>query len=423
MKPLIFVYVMTYGGVLAALIRPYTGFLIYVSFAIIKPYALWYWAIPLGNYDRTIAIGFLVGWILHGCGNWTLGRGSASLIYLVAYWIVLVIAAAMAPIPELGWGPVEPLSKTFLPILAGASLIDSVKRLKQLIWVIVISQGYLAYEFNLTYLNSPMFVAWEWTHAGLDNNGIAITMVTSIGMAFFLGIYAPNIWQRLVALACAALMAHVVLFSNSRGGMLAMIATGVVAFLLMPKRPKYLLLFGFAIVGVLAFAGTAVQERFLSSFMSKEEGSDEGAQRMGHWVACIQSMSEQPLGVGPRHWRTVAPMYGLDAIEAHSTWLQMGAELGVLGLACLLGYYLITMWRLYSFVRRPEPHHDPWFQYTGRMVLCSLFGFLVSAQFVTVDAIELPYYIALCGIGVLKVASAQAAEAPDEVESPRVAES
>ena len=43
-------------------------------------------------------------------------------------------------------------------------------------------------------------------------------------------------------------------------------------------------------------------------------------------------------------------------------------------------------------------------------------GFIASAQFVTVDGIELPYYIALIGAGVLKVASAAEAEAASKTD-------
>ncbi len=403
MKPLIFTFVLTYGGALASLFNPFIGFLVYVAFGIIKPDSFWFWAIPQGNYSRIVAIGFLLGWIIHGCGNWSLGRGALPLGCLMAYWVVLLLSAITAPVEDLGWLPVEPMAKVILPIIAGATLIDSLDRLKQLAWVIVICQGYLAYEFNLNYLQMPYFLPQEFTHGGLDNNGIAITMVTSIGMAFFLGFHAPKLWQQLLAFGCAALMAHVVLFSNSRGGMLSLIITGVFSFILLPKRPGPMLIFSLGIIGTLAFAGEGVQKRFMSSFESEEKGSDAGGKRSAHWKACIDSMQKSPLGVGPCHWRTVAPSYGLPAMEAHSTWMQIGAELGIPGLASLLGFYILTIARLAPLTKERAHVTDPWLRYLARMVISSLVGFLCAAQFVTVDGVELPYYVALLGIGVLKV--------------------
>ncbi len=40
MKGLIFTYVLTYGGALVSLFRPYYGFLVYVCFGLLKPEAL-----------------------------------------------------------------------------------------------------------------------------------------------------------------------------------------------------------------------------------------------------------------------------------------------------------------------------------------------------------------------------------------------
>jgi O-antigen ligase len=403
LKPILFTYGLTYGGAVISLLNPYYGFLIYVAFGIIKPDAFWAWAVPQGNYSRIIAIAFLLGWILHGCGSWNFRRGALPLAALVAYWFILVVGAAMAPNSELGWAQVEPMAKVILPIVAGATLIDSVAKLKQLAWVIVLCQGYLAYEFNLFFYFSGLFHPNTFFHGGLDNNGIAITMVTSIGAAFFLGIHSPKWWQRSLALGLALLMAHVVLFSYSRGGMLSLIITIAFSFLLVPKRPLQLLIFALGITAVLALAGESVQQRFMTSFVSEEEGGDAGGGRLKMWQACLESMQKEPLGVGPGHWRTVSAQYGMPGKEAHSTWLQTGAELGVPGLCCLLGFYLLIVYRLFPFVRKSRPVSDPWLSYFARMSISSIVGFIVAAQFVTLQGVELSYYIALIGIGVMKL--------------------
>ena len=66
--------------------------------------------------------------------------------------------------------------------------------------------------------------------------------------------------------------------------------------------------------------------------------------------------------------------------------------------------------RLWPLTRQRTPVSDPWVRYFARMVIASLVGFLASAQFVTVDGVELPYYIALIGAGTLRVVSQPAAE-------------
>jgi O-antigen ligase len=417
MKSLIFTYALTFGGPVVSLVRPFYGFLIYVCFGIIKPDSIWFWSVPQGNYSRIVALGFLGGWALNGFGNWHLGRGGRIIWAMIAYWLVLLFGAITAPDQALGWEPVEPMGKIFLPIIAGATLIDSVAKLRQLAWVIVLSMGFLAYEFNLTYY-STVFIARDFVQGGLDNNGIAITMVTGIGVAFYLGLHARRFWLQMVAFIAACFMTHVVLFSNSRGGMLSLLVTMGCCFILTPKRPKdYLfLLVGVAIV--IRLAGAGVQERFMTSFAEKGEveGADQGGRRLENWNACASSLVKHPLGIGPGHWPITAPEYGLPMMAAHSTWLQMAAELGWPGVICLWGIYGTCIVRLWPLTRERMPVSDPFIRALARMVVAGLIGFLTSAQFVTADAVELPYYLALIGAGTLRVVSQTESRTTQEVQ-------
>ncbi len=77
-------------------------------------------------------------------------------------------------------------------------------------------------------------------------------------------------------------------------------------------------------------------------------------------------------------------------------------------MVCLIGIYGTCLVRLWPLLRRRAAVPDPWLQYFARMVIASLIGFLTSAQFVTVDGIELPYYVALIGAGTLRLATSPA---------------
>jgi hypothetical protein len=48
---------------------------------------------------------------------------------------------------------------------------------------------------------------------------------------------------------------------------------------------------------------------------------------------------------------------------------------------------------------------DLWLLAGARMVIASIIGFVVSAQFVSLKGLEVPYYVVLTGCGVLKLAS------------------
>lgn len=404
MKGLIVTYVMTYGGAAVGLFNPYMGLLVYIAFAILKPDSLWFWAVPEGNYSRIVAIPLLIGWAFRGFGTWRFGRGRYVVLAVLAHWAWCVLGAAIAPDQDVAWRFTDLLTKIVLPCLVGITLIDSVAKLKQLAWVILLAEGYVAFEMNLSYLGGFNRLQ-EDGFGGMDNNCNAIAMVTCMGLAFFLGLTSRHWWEKAISLLVAILLAHCIFFAFSRGGMLAMIVTGAVAFFLLPKQPKHYLMFAAIVLVMLRLAGPEVQKRFGTTFASKEERDGSANARIRQWDACMDSIRENPIrGVGPDHWHLVSPQHGLPAMEAHSLWLQTAAEQGIPGVLTLLLFYVLCIRQLWPIARQRWPVSDPWLHDAARMVVAALCGFLVSAQFVSVTTLEVPYYVAVLGAGVLKLA-------------------
>ena len=413
MKGLIFTYALTYGGAIASFINPFYGLLVYVCFAIIRPEFLWYWSLSSGgNFSRIIAIALLMGWAVHGFGKWNLGRSKSILFCLFGFWVwSLLSALVVASNKSVAFGFVEELAKILLPFVAGLTLIDSEKKLKQLAWVILLSQSYLAFEMNQTYLTAfnPLQTPWgTGGFGGMDNNCVAIAMVTGAGMAFFMGMHERG-WRKWLAFGGAALMTHVVLFSFSRGGMVGLILMGSVSFWLIDKRPRHVALFGLAAIAGLIMAGPEVRDEFMSSFADAEQRDYSSQSRIDMWSDCLDAMQNHPvLGTGPNHWPVIAASYGWPpGKEAHTLWLQIGAELGIVGLGLLLGFYMTTAFRLYPYAKRKVAQASEWEVLVARMTIAALAGFMVSAQFVSLEGLELPYYIMLVSAGTLKVAGSQ----------------
>jgi len=402
-KGLIFTYLLTYGGAVLALFRPFAGFLIYVGFATLRPEFAWPWSVPMGNYSRTVAIALLAGWALNGFGQWKLGRGGAPIACLVAYSLWAVLSSSQAPDQILAANFLDRLWKIILPVVVGASLIKSVDQLKALAWVILLGHAYPAFEFNLDYLNGYNRLRYEG-YAQMDNNCYAISLVSSAGIGVFLSMRGESRRERLLAAGSMAIIAHAVLISNSRGGMLGMIIVGLVSFFLLRKGWKEYSAFAAAILLTAIVTGPEVRERFASAFADKEERDASAQSRLDLWAACCDAIQKNPLlGVGPNHMPTLMPEYGFElGKEAHTLWLQVGAELGAPGLVLLLSFYVVTVLRLLPLARG-APTTDERLRLLARMVIASLCGFMVSAQFVSLEMLEPPYYVCLIGIGALKL--------------------
>lgn len=404
MKGVILTYLLTYGGAAASLFKPYYGLLIYVFFSIIKPEDLW--GLPAGNYSRIIAFALLAGWGLRGFGDWRLGRAGTIVALLLFFWAWQILASLQAAHPEICWVWVESFSKVVLPFVVGITLIDSPAKLRQLAWVIVIGHAYVALDLNMFYYSGYNRLQ-DVGFGGMDNNCMAITLVSCTGLAFFLGFSARHWSQMGIALVCSVLMIHCVFFSFSRGGMLGLIITGLISFVLIPKKPRHYLIFTLMVLLALRLAGPKVIERFESTFNDKATRDASAQGRIDMWGKCVELMVQNPLfGIGPDHFAYNARLYGYkDGKLAHTLWLQVGAETGVVGLGLLLSFYGLCLYRLWPMRRDTYPVADPWYHDTARMVIASITGFAISAQFVSLPGLESPYYIVLLGAGALKLTS------------------
>lgn len=409
MKGLLFTYGMTAAGALFGLFCPFYGFLAYVSFAILKPDAMWPWSVPPARYSLAIVGCMMIGWVFTKQATFKLGRAIVPVMLISGFLIWATIGAFYPRHQDLAWDFVERISKIVIPMILGLTLIRSTKELKQLAWTILIAQGYMAFEMNSYYFGGYNKLRWEG-FGGMDNNSAAIALVTGIGLAFFLGLHSEKLWHKGVAFFFAMLMANAILFSFSRGGMLGMIVSGVGAFIVIPKKPRTYAMLGLAILAASIMAGPEVRDRFMTTFVKKKGGEREASaqSRVDLWKDCIDVMKKDPvMGCGPNQWPMIAATYGWPhGKEAHSLWVQTGAELGLVGVAMYLGFYLTVLALLWQVTWKRSHVADPWYKYFARMSFTGLCGFVVSAMFVSLESLEIPYYTALLGLGVLKLASA-----------------
>ena len=85
------------------------------------------------------------------------------------------------------------------------------------------------------------------------------------------------------------------------------------------------------------------------------------------------------------------------------------------------GFYVLCMWRCWIMMQRLGPNENLWYRDCAQMTIASLCGFGVAAQFVSLEALEVPYYVALLGAGTLVLHSRQqreqAALTPEYVSS------
>ena len=406
MLGLLATYLVVLTGALVALRRPVYGLFIYVGLSVIRPEALWGWAGDLQGQSRIVGIPVLIGWAFQGFGSWQLGRARAIVICMLLYFLWLLLSAGQAVDPAVSWHVIVEFSKTLLPFLVGVTLINTEREARQLLWVIVITQGYVCLDMNRMYLEQGYNRAFAEGFGGMDNNSFGISLLTTIGAAFALALSAKTYQAKAIAAAAMLLLLHTILLTFSRGAFVGLLAVAVVAIVLMPKRPKY---FGaIIVVALIAFrlTGPELSERLSTTFAPREERDGSAESRLDLWKDTFTVVSEEPiLGVGPLNWPLVASRFGWpEGKEAHSVWMQTAAELGIPGVTFLLLFYGFAVTRLWPIAWARDTT-DPQGKVFALGLILSLVGFVVSAQFVSLQGLEMPFYITMISAIVLKCRS------------------
>lgn len=405
MKGLIFTWLLTLFGASASFFRPYYGFLVYVALAVLRPESLWSSHISGGRFSLIVAAAMLLSWALRGFGNWQLGSARKIVGLIIGFWVWCAFLATQADNPLHARYYVEQMARIVLPFVVGLTTIRTTADLRRLAWVIVLCEGYVAFELNRYYFGGFNYL-WQIGFGGVDNNSAAIGLVTALGVAFFLFLSEAVRWKQVLIAGCTAFIGHAILFSFSRGAMLATIVFAAVSFVIIRKTTKHYTMFAAGLLAAAILAGPEVRARFLETF-EKEDGLHEASaqSRIDLWKDCWVVFSRNPImGCGPDHWPLLAHTFGWEpGKEAHSLWVQTATETGIPGIAMFLGFYVATILGSWRLLQRLHPDDPPWYGDAARMTIASLCGFGVAAQFVSLEALEIPYYVALIGAGSIAV--------------------
>lgn len=236
-----------------------------------------------------------------------------------------------------------------------------------------------------------------------DPNDLAL--VLSFPISFAMGVALTkglNIWSRCLGLMGYFLIAAAIIATQSRGGLLAIVAVSSI-FAFYKIRSKFLIvcLGSIGILVLAVFAG--ISER--SSGGASETGVDESAQgRLYAWQAAIRMANSHPFsGVGLDNF-TVNYFYysshwdGMNH-AVHSTWFGVLAETGYVG----LGVFLVLVYKVVSSMYRTVNKLKPLYSQgkcsavlfcSAQSILAGLAGFIASGTFLT-QGFTWPLYILL----------------------------
>jgi probable O-glycosylation ligase (exosortase A-associated) len=355
-----------FGVVGSVVYAPFIPVAVYYFYAVLRPQFLWEyslssyvssdfpWSFILAGTAIATALIWRAGFWLsptrfHGVRlpRFTIGH---YLLGLFALWIaVTYITAERIDVAEVPW---DEYRKIFLMFFIASLVTISIRQLWALYLIVAFSLIYISWEVNEIYFtNGGYNFLYNRGFCGLDNNGAALLLAMGIPLCVYAWDGIRH-WSRWFFPIGIALIAHCVLLSYSRGAMLSLLITSPLYFFRCRNKKWILAFYAAGVLAVPFMASKEITDRFLTI---TKHGEDESANsRKTTWSIAWRMANEKPIfGFGLRNSSLYTAQYGADSEGRviHNTYLQIGADSGLVG----LGFYLTYLTGVFiccSLVRR-----------------------------------------------------------------------
>ena len=391
--------------------RPFVGLLMLVFLYYFRPEV---WGAP--DWFRPIqfiTLSVTAGWFMS-----VRTFKMPTIMVAAALTILAIVGSAFSPAAnrEAALAGASVLAKIVLVMFLTVQLVDSPKRINQLLWINVVGM-----IWNLKTILVSSMESLERVNVGVGQGGganyLAMVLVMQLPFLAMKTQYARG-RERIFAFILAPVYVLCLVKTGSRSGLLALAV--VVALIILRSRQR---LVGVALstilVGiVLIFLPPAQWARLKQGLGIGDVQRDGAAEaRIALWGAGLKMFRENPIvGKGYSNFQRLSPRYagiaagrsaqayrmgkkGQRGFVAHSTWLQTLAEGGLMTALPFFGMFLIGLFALQRTLKLnlPPPYRRQFKVYVtsiqGMMLaymVCGTFGSYIHMDF-------LWWYLGLAG--------------------------
>ncbi len=377
-----------------ALRRPWVGVLLWTWLSIMNPHR-YSWGIAYEAPLAAITAGCTVLGLLMTKDKQSPFQGTPVKIFVtLAIWITLSWLAGIDT--EGDYPQWSKVMKIYFMTLVAISLLKTKLQITAFAWITAGSLAILGAKGGIfTVLSGGGYRVWGPPESFIyDNNHFALALVMTIPLLYMLQQGLEKNWHKLVATVTMLLCAASALGSHSRGGLLAIVAMGVMFWWRSEKKAGLGIGILIAVVVLLPFMPEEWWTRMNTIQSYEEDKSAIG--RLNGWHVATQVALNNFFGGGMSYQHQIYfNMYGLyntDTIAAHSIYFQILGNHGFVGLFLFLALWIST-YRWAGWLRKntpdiPEAH---WARILGGMVQVSLVGYAVGGAFLSLAYFDLPY--------------------------------
>lgn len=290
--------------------------------------------------------------------------------------------------------------KTLFFVLVSMAVLNTEKDIKQYAWVVALSLGFYGFKgglFTIMTGGTSRVIGPTDTYIS-DNNDLALALLATVPLIWYLTLQAKQKWLRLGLGGLALLTVASVLGSYSRG---ALLGGGAMLFMLWLKSGNKLRT-GLMVLMVIPLVFMVMPEQWFGRMESINDykADDSALGRINSWHFATNMALNNITGGGyltftPKAFALYAP--DPNNIHApHSIYFQVLGEHGFIGLALFLTF-LILAWRCGSRVIKfcKDKPELKWAGDLGAMCQVCLVGYAVGGAFLSLAYFDLLYDIIL----------------------------
>ncbi|MDO9007518.1 MAG: putative O-glycosylation ligase, exosortase A system-associated [Thiobacillus sp.] len=376
--------------------RPWLGILLWSWLGYMNPHRLaWGFAYSL-PFSMIVGLVTIVAFMASKEKKvmpWT--RETIVLLVFVGW---MLITTFFAFYPDLAWVQWDKVWKIQLMVFLTALIITDRQKLHWLVWVIALSFGFYGVKGGIfTIINGGAYRVQGPTGTFIaGNNELALALVMTIPLIRYLHLQETRHLFKMGLASAMVLTGVAAIGSQSRGGLVAMLAMGM--FLWLKSRNKIItgLYMGIAVLIMASVMPQSWYDRMNTINTYEQDQSTQG--RFNAWHTAFNLAKDRITGGGFETFQgPTFRQYAPDpwnVRDVHSIYFEQIGEHGFIGFALFMLLGLLAWIRAQQIIKRCK--NDPerkWAADLAAMIQVSLIGYAAGGTFLGMSYFDLPYHL------------------------------
>ncbi|UCG61165.1 MAG: O-antigen ligase family protein [Candidatus Zixiibacteriota bacterium] len=409
--------------------NPYLGVFFFFLYSVLRPYDFLPFLRPM-RLTMIIEILTLASWVVSLVVARERIRWSWMHTMFLAFVGVIAVTVVTAWNNRFAFDTFQAMAIYFLMFLITSNVVKSVGRIQQLVWLILGIHVFFALKGIMTFVTGQHYIATtgQYTSGEVgggfigDENDFAMAINMMVPFAFFGFFYLKGKAKFFSGIMLVTYVLAVI-SSFSRGGWVGLAA--VITYGMFNVRKKL------AVFGVILLLGTTAAifapAQYWDEVSSVTDTSESTASaRLRYWDAGVRMFFDRPIiGVGASNGGIHMPAYVRGFRDAntqwgrafHGTWIQVLAELGIIGSIIYLIMIVIVFRWVYRIRRLKVPGDtDNLSYYLATSIIGSLIGYFVTATFLSTAYYPQLWTMYMLAMALVFVVDRAVSDQPEQIQ-------